>query len=623
MNHSESQSSNAQLAATLIDWVGGNANIKSVEHCATRLRFKLHDPAKIQRESIESHPRVIIALESIGQYQIVLGEDVDVVYGEIIQQREQTSHPLTRLFDDSISDPLSHAISLTTMAFKPLIVLLLATGLLRVGVDLAYHWQFIAQGSYRLLHTAASASYYFLPILLAHYAAKAFKVPPYLMMITAASLFHPDIHSGLFTQGQMSSIPWIVAPWPLPKFDYASSVIPILFLCWGTAQLQHRIAPKVSTRIRYFLVPLLGLIFFTCFAYLVMTPLLQAFTDLWSESLAYLNIHARLLAGALAGGFGQFFTRGSIMQLVNDPQIALLLLPTLIGQAGAALGIALKTPELADRIKALLAAFLALCGLPVVAIFGFNLPKLRPFLWGVFAAAIGGAILSLIPQQLPLRPPESSLPLLMLRQPTEQLLIALLGAVVTLLLAMTGSYFSYPKLKPIEPRREPETERASNQTPRPQGKACSQLLASPLSGEIIDQQDIADSMFSESIIGEGVGVIPAGEAIYAPFNGRVLRVFQGNHAISVQSDDGIEMLIHIGLKTVRNRGDNFQCSVSEGETIKTGQSLLQFDRSQLQAKGFDLTTPVLITNAESYQRIDRNQHHYIDHGQPLLVLTND
>ncbi|MFM2481596.1 glucose PTS transporter subunit IIA [Celerinatantimonas sp. YJH-8] len=611
-----------RFAEELIQLVGGHRNIKSIEHCATRLRFKLKNIDQAQTARIRNHPRVIMALESMGQYQVVIGPDVEDTY-QAIQQLLGEHILLPILLDKSISGWCQHFITLVTRIFQPLVWLLLSTGVLHVIVNIGAQTGLLDTGTYQLLHSITYATFHFLPIFIAFYAAKQFDISPFMVMAIAAALFHPNIDTPPFFPAitQVNTLSFL--GWPIPLFNYACSVIPIMIISWGISCLHHYLYPKISSGTRYFILPLLCLIIFTPLVFLVLSPAIVIIAKLNVFITQQLNQHFPIVAGFFWGCIWPFLPRNVLSQLPDTSWLSSWVIPTLVGQAGAAWGVACKEKDVKQKSIATIAGVLALFGIPEIALFAVTLPRIKPFLIGWAASIIGTVFIAIgSSSTIPLFhiPLSHSLPFL-----SHLNIWFILGLLVSLIGALLGGYW----VTSVTPDSKQETKTpetiSSPNTPSPLSteKAHSQLLPSPLSGQLIAQSEINDGMFSSSIMGSGIGVIPDDDTIYSPVNGIVQTVFHGQHAISLESHDGIKMLIHVGLRTIQQQGEGFTAYVQKGDTVTVGQPLLHFDKALLERSQIDLTTPVLITNSDDYQRLDRTLRTQITQGAPLLVLTND
>lgn len=610
------------LAGDILQGVGGEKNIASATHCATRLRLKLRDDAKADTAAIEKLPGVITVMKAGGQYQVVIGNNVPTVYAELGK--------ITKLTGDDAGandEPVAHGnlfnrfIDLISSIFSPVIWPLAAAGLLKAFLSMAtqFGWLDPASQTNVILAATADALFYFLPIFLAVTAAKRFKTNQFTSMAIAGALVYPSIVA-LSAQAEPVNFAGI----PMVMMNYTSSVLPIIVAVWLQGYLERFLTRVLPSAIRNFTTPLLTLLVMVPLVLLTVGPITTFAAQGLSAGINAAFTFAPWLAGGIMGGFWQVFVLfglhwglvpGMLNEIATQGYSLLLgpLLAAVLGQAGATLAVMFRTRNKARRTvagPAALSGFLA--GITEPAIYGVNLPLKKPFYFGIAGGVIGGAIASaggsgatafVFPSLLGL-PAFSTV---------GNFGLQLLGTGTAVAIAFLLTFF-------FGPREEAAAEASDAGTPVPETAADTPAAAAPVpasstsatatstavtgtvdvlapvAGQAVALADVQDKVFASGAMGKGLGIIPADGRIYSPISGSIKAAMKTGHAFGIKSDDGVEVLVHIGIDTVQLQGRGFESAVSRGQQVRAGDLLAVVDLDVVTEAGYDTTTLVMVTN---------------------------
>ncbi|NMI04759.1 PTS transporter subunit EIIC [Paenibacillus sp. SZ31] len=596
--------SDPKLSSKIITLVGGEANVNSVFHCATRLRFKLKDRDKADKAALESTPGVITVVESSGQFQVVIGNDVGKVYDQIMEETGLGNTDMNSSKSDKSSEKtnaLGKAVDIISSIFSPILGALVGAGVLKglLTLIVSLNWIDQAGGTYLILNAASDSVFYFLPVFLSITAARKFKANVFVSVAVAGALVYPTIVTAVSGTENLNFLGI-----PIILVSYTSSVIPIILAVWAQSYVEKWFNSLIHQSLRNILVPMLSLLIIIPLTFLAFGPV----GNLISEGLAVVytwtyNL-SPLLAGSIAGAFWQVFVIFGVhwgfvpVMLSNIATIGYdTMLPMLsaavIAQVGAGFGVFLKTKNVQLKAVAGSSTLAAVFGITEPTIYGVTLKLKKPFIYACIAGAVGGAIIGMggaeaVAFVLP--------GLLALPTVTSGFLSLVIGLLVSLVLSIILVYvfgFEDP---------EPETQTASETTTVKAGatQVKKEIMYSPLQGKVQPLETLPDEAFASGAMGQGILIEPSEGRLTSPVNGTITTVFPTGHAIGITSDEGAEILIHVGVNTVRLKGKHFEKQVQEGDRVERGQLLLLFDIEQIKAAGYITTTPVILTNSYKY-----------------------
>ncbi|MBD0785921.1 PTS glucose transporter subunit IIA [Vibrio sp. Y2-5] len=633
------------LAEQIVDRVGGASNVQQVTHCTTRLRFQLrHIPTDAVKE-INKLPEVISVIHSGGMFQIIVGSNVEKLYQSILPLLETSE-------GTGIPNHMTNVINTITNIFFPILWLLSVAGILKGSLFLlvSLGWMNVDSGTYRILFSSSDAVFFFLPILLGYSASKHFGTNPLFGITIACALVHPEINnhvSGLFSQKvtAMETEQEYFLGLPVEFINYSNSVIPILFAIWFNVWLEYLIAKKAPDSFAKWLTPLLCLIITVPLTFLVIGPLSTVVAKALSSGVFFLYHFSPEVAGFIMGAlwqvlvvFGIHWSFVPIMMnniAVNGYDVLPpLLLPAAFGQVGGCLGVLLINRRQKKKSHAGTAALTAVFGVTEPAIYGINLPLKWPFIFGCLSAAIGSSIVAYFQAKAYSLGMPGLFLIVQIVPPTgidDSVIVSILATIFTLVCATVLTYIFTPMLTATVHSETTETEKKKPSASEPKqtnnNVSHDQIskehlqIASPLTGQVVPLTEVEDPTFASEIMGQGIAIKPEEGELRAPFNGRVVSVFKALHAIGLQSDDGIQMLIHIGLDTVKLDGRGFELLVVVGEEIKQGQPLILFDLPLLSTLGYDSTTPILVTNSDDYLDVIATSTPHVKSGETLLTIV--
>lgn len=611
-----------QLADEIIDGVGGKNNIHSVMHCATRLRFKLKDSRKANTAALKQTPGVIMVVESGGQYQVVIGNNVGEVYRLLGTENGPSDG------SEACKENLfARFIDLVSGIFTPFIGVMIASGIIKglLALMLVLGVMHQESGSYKVLFVASDGLFFFLPILLGFSAGKKFGGNPFISMAIAAALVHPQIMAVVESQKLGQSLNFFGIP--LEILNYSYSVIPIIFAAWVASLIERVVHPRSPSAVRNFTTPLICLLLAVPLTFLIIGPAATWLSRWLAEGYVWIYSLSPTVAGAFMGAIWQICVIfglhwGLVPVMLNNlatfgqDTLVPLLLPAVMGQAGATLGVMLKTRDI--KLKAIAgSAFTAsIFGITEPAVYGVTLPHRRPFIFGCIGGALGAAILGYFHTTIYSFGFASIFTFLQIVPPTgidASVWATFVGSAVALIFAAVTTYGFGLSAVPVEGPVEPRVEKASSRR---------QAVVSPISGETLPLEQVQDATFASGLLGKGVAIVPQQGRVLSPVNGIVSSMFRTGHAVGLTSDEGAEVLIHVGLDTVKLDGQFFFPRVSNDQPVRVGDLLLEFDLEAIKAAGYDLTTPVLVSNSDDYIDVLILSDGAVSAGAPLLTILN-
>lgn len=614
------------LAQDILNRVGGKENIVSLVHCATRLRFKLKDNGKADAEGLKANPGVIMVVESGGQFQVVIGNHVHDVWQAVRQEAglSDDSEPTAESVEKG--SLLGQIIDVVSGIFTPFIGVLAASGILKGMLALAVvcGWLTPQQGTYKIWFAASDALFFFFPLFLGYTAGKKFGGNPFVSMVIGGALTHPlMIQAFEASQAPGAAVEHFLGI-PVTFINYSSSVIPIILASWVCCWLERKSNALLPSSMKNFFTPAICLAVVVPLTFLLIGPLATWLSHLLAQGYQIIYAVAPWLAGAAMGALWQVCVIfglhwGLIPLMINNltvlghDSMLPMLLPAVMGQVGAVLGILLKTRDARQKVLAGSAFSAGIFGITEPAIYGLTLPLRRPFIFGCVAGAIGGAIVGFsnahvysfgfgniftVAQMIPPQGLDSTV------------WGGVVGIFAALIISCGLTFFAGLPRASAAPGAVAVAPVSAND------------ILAPMSGSVIALDQVPDSTFASGLLGRGVAIIPAVGKVIAPFPGEVASLFQTKHAIGLQSESGIELLIHVGIDTVKLDGVPFTAHVKEGDRVQAGDLLIEFDRQAILDAGYDLATPIIISNSDDYREIDTVAPSAVEAGQPLLSVSH-
>lgn len=617
-----------ELSIRVIELVGGESNVNDVYHCATRLRFTLKDHTKANEQALKNIAGVITVVKSGGQFQVVIGNNVSKVYEGIMEHTNlQDGGSKTDTKENAEKTGIfGKTVDLISSVFSPLLSALAGAGLLKglVVLSVALGWLDDTSGTYLILNAASSSVFTFLPIFLAVTAARKFKANMNVSLAIAGALVFPTI-SAAFNSGQTYDFLGI----PIVLVMYTSTVFPILLAVWVQSHIEKWFNSIIHQSIRNILVPMLSLLIVVPLTILAFGPIGNSVSQGLASGFTSLMQFSPMLAGAVTGGFWQVIVIFGLhwaflpitlnnLATIGYDLMRPMLTAAVLAQAGALLAVMLKTRNSQLKTLSGSATITAIFGITEPGIYGVTLRLKKPFIYACISAAIGGAIIGVGGG----RAVAYSLPSLLAfpTYVTTGFASVVIGVSVSFVLAfLLTLLLGFKDLEATVEEPQIETSGQEKQAIEPsESRLNKEIIVSPLKGSVQLLEDLPDPAFSSGAMGQGLVIEPTDGILVSPINGVVTTVFPTGHALGLTTDSGMELLIHIGVNTVKLKGQFFEKKVKEGDRVSCGQLLVEFDAEQIQTAGYITATSVIVTNSANYLDVLKTTEQEVKHGDYLM-----
>lgn len=602
-------------ARELVKELGGDDNIKNVTHCATRLRFILKDESIVDSEKVTKIPGVITTVKAGGQYQVVIGNHVKDAFGfvtELITLDETQT--------DSSGNKVgvfSRIIDVISSIFAPFLYTLAACGILQgiLGIFVALNAIDTNGGTYQILNFISWTAFTFLPVLIAITASKKFGVNTYVAVVIACALVCPD-YINMVNTGQDVYFLGL----KVQLLSYTSSVIPIILSIWIASYVQKFFDKYLPIVVRNLFSPMFTITIMVPLTLLAFGPIGNTIGGAIGGVYNYLYGLNPIIAGIIVGGFWEVLvifgvhwgitpvTVGNYSTLGYDTFTGLQA-SAVFAQAGAALGVFLKTKNKEMKGVSLSAAVTGLFGITEPAIYGVNLRLKKPMICGCIAGAVAGAVaggFNAVSWGYNM-PGIATIPAYFKAGHMGQFIGFLISIVIAFVLGIVLTYIVGFKEEVTEiPEKEKQPQSIQEKADSEEAASANAEdfeIASPVKGQVIPVSEVKDEVFASKGMGDGVGIIASEGKVYAPFDGIIEAVFPTGHAVGV-SANGVEVLIHIGINTVELDGKGYQAHVKQGDIVKKGDLLVSFDKELIEKAGYDSTVVFVITDMGDGKQLD-------------------
>ncbi|MGT2751202.1 sucrose-specific PTS transporter subunit IIBC [Streptococcus orisasini] len=637
---------NTQIAKEVIAAVGGRDNVKSVAHCATRLRVMVVDEGKIDKSKAESIDKVKGAFFNAGQYQIIFGTGtVNKIYEEVValglpasstgDQKEEAAKQ---------GNAFQRAVRTFGDVFVPLLPAIVATGLFMgirgainndtiLGLFGTTSKAFSASNFYTYTVVLTDTAFAFFPALISWSAFRVFGGNPViglvlgLMMVNSALPNAWDVASGAAKPIYFFGF--------VPVVGYQNSVLPAFFVGLLGAKFEKWLHKKIPDVLDLLLVPFLTFTVMSILALFVIGPVFHSVENYVLAATKFLLELPLGLSGLILGGLHQVIVVTGVHHIFNllesqliaadgkDPFNAIIT-AAMTAQAGATLAVGVKTKSAKLKALAFPAALSAGLGITEPAIFGVNLRFGKPFIMGLIGGAAGGwlaSILNLAGTGFGITIIPGTL-LYLNGQVFKYVIMVLattaIGFILTYMFGYNEEETAEEAADTAAPAEEEKTDQAAESAPA--AEVTDEILAAPLAGDVVDLTAVNDPVFSSEAMGKGVAIKPSGDTVYAPVDGVVQIAFDTGHAYGIKSDKGAEILIHIGIDTVSMEGNGFEQKVKAEQKVKKGDVLGTFDSAKIAQAGLDNTTMFIITNTADYTSVETVASGTVAVGDDLLDI---
>lgn len=634
-----------KTAQDILDHVGGSKNIASAAHCATRLRLVIADNKKVSKEALENIDGVKGVFEASGQLQIILGTGtVNKVFAEFIDIAGITASSKAEAKEAAAEKQnwFMRAIKLLGDIFVPIIPAIVASGFL-MGImnslDFMNSNGFLQINTHSSIYVFANLfsniAYTFLQILIAFSAAKAFGANQYLGAVIGMIMIHPSLQNAytVATEGVQQTQSVFFGLFKIDMVGYQGHVIPVIIAVWILAVLEkklHKIVPEV---LDLFVTPLVS-VFVT--GYLTLSIVGPIFV--WAEN-AILGaiqwmltlplgigslIMGSLYAPTVVTGIHQMYTAIDIGQIAKYGVTYWLPLASAanVAQGAAALAVGIKSKDKKIKSLALPSSLSAFMGITEPAIFGVNLRFFKPFI----AGCIGGGCGALYASLVHLGAKGTGVTgifgiLLCLNQPLQYLIEMVIAVGVAFAISFVIYKDAEPKAVTADVTETTGTTETVENIEIADNNKAEETLTSPVNGTQISLSEVADETFASEMLGTTVAVEPADGKIVAPCDGEVSNIFETGHAVCITTESGGELLIHIGIDTVKMDGKGFTKKVSDGDKVHAGDILVEANLEEIKNAGYQTTTMMILTNTDEFGNVTKAEPAEVKTTSKVMTLT--
>lgn len=616
-----------KLSADIIHSVGGEENVISLYHCVTRLRFKLKDTTKADKTALEKLPKVLSVIQANGQYQVVIGNEVEGVYDKIMndfsikstldssegatgnENEEKKGNLLTRFFNALSS------------IFNPIIMALAGAGMLKalLVVLTTYNLLSAESSTYSILSAAGNSVFYFLPLFLAISAARVFKANQFIALAIVSALLEPNLTSLITENGVTVSFIGI----PTVLMSYSGTVIPAIVSVFIYSKLEMILKKIIPKSIEIFTLSLVALLIMVPLTTIVIGPIGVYLGNSLGDVMNFISSESGLLAGAIIGGGWTFLVMigihwGVVPIMVNNlatlgyDTIRPMVAAATFASAGAALGVFLRSKKKETKSLALSSLFPALLGgITEPIVYGLSIKLKKPLIAQVIGGAIAGAFLGAMQTKaiVYVFPALTTLPAFF----GETFIYYCIGITIAFFLTAALTYFIGFNENTNEDTSNSLTETEVNKNFE---------LSSPVTGDLIPITEVKDPVFASKAMGEGIGIVPDAGILIAPVDGIIETVFPTGHAVGLKTVQGIEVLMHIGINTVELKGAGFEVKVAAGDHVKKGEILVIFDLEKIKTKGYDPTVIMCVTNMDQVEDFSISSTNVITDQEIVMEINS-
>lgn len=633
-----------ELAEKIVKEVGGKENINGLTHCITRLRFKLKDESKANDDVLKNMDGVVTVMKSGGQYQVVIGNHVPDVYADVVEIAGLSEH--TVIEEDEKMSLFNRLIDIISGVFQPFLGAMAAAGMIKglnallvfLGTVIPGMHYTMDSGTYMMFDAIGDSVFYFMPIIIGYTSSKKFNVQPMVGMLIGASLVYPTIQTssiiasleaagnagnpinvlGAEAYTTFLGIPWVTG-------NYVSTVIPVIFIVAFAGKVQKYAKKFVPEVVQNFFVPFFVLLISLPVGFLVIGPIINILTNLLSDGFLAVMGFSPILYGLLLGTLWQVLVIFglhwsviplAIMQMAMNKE-SQILAPTFgasFAQTAVVVAMYFKLND--PKLKSLVipAAISGFFGVTEPAIYGLTLPKKKPFYFSLVGAGVGGLLMMLFNVKSYIMGGLGIFGIMNFISPdgnASGMLYSLIVIVVSSAIGFLLTYFFWT-----------DDSIVIDSKPGKEKEVLKETLTSPVEGHVLPLNKAEDKAFAEGVMGEGVVIEPTKGEVVAPFNGTVMTLFPTKHAIGLISDDGLELLIHIGLDTVQLDGKGFRSFVKQGDKVTKGEKLVTFDIDLIKDAGYSVQTPIIVTNKQDYLDIIVQDDIEANTSTTLLTVLN-
>ena len=650
-----------ELAKEIVRNVGGKENVISLTHCITRLRFKLKDEGIANDDVLKKMSGVVTVMKSGGQYQVVIGNHVPEVYADVL--------PLVGLSEDSAKaaegeqkkeNLFNRAIDVISGIFQPILGIMAACGMVK-GLNalfVALGWYTDTCGGYLVLNAIGDGLFNFLPLFLGYTAAKKFNLKPMIGLVIGAIMCYPGIQLSAFEAAgdplytlfadTMFESPVYTEFFgiPLISMNYTGTVIPVIFVVYFASKCEKLFSRFIPDLVKFFFVPMLTLLVTLPIGFLVIGPVATFSSNIIADFVISIRDFSPMIAGAIVGLTWQILVIfglhwGFIPVYINNiltngyDNVMMPFFACTFATSAVVLAIFFKTKDRKLKEMCLPNFISGIFGVTEPAIYGITLPLKKPFIISCIAGMIGGGFYGAFNFRKFSMGGMGIFEFPAMIEPDGgmgNLYIAFAGAILSMVIGFILTMIIYKDKTDVATE---STMSAADSSDRVEGGTDAALpetgekgeglvkkieIANPVKGTVVRQEDMADEAFASGVLGKGVASRAEEGKVYAPADGEISVLFPTFHAIGIHTEEGADLLIHIGLNTVQLEGKGFTPKIRQGDKIRKGQLIMEFDKELIEKEGFSTETPVLVSNADDYADVVARKGDEKAAGEELLTV---
>ena len=608
-----------ELAKEILSQVGGKENIQQLTHCATRLRFVLNDNSKANTDALKKTKGVVGVAEAGGQYQVIIGSDVQSVYRplmDLVGLKEDAGANAEELHQK----PLAKLLSIISGIFTPILPIITAAGMIKAVLSILVVFKIVTtkDQNYQVLNFIGDAGFYFLPVFLGGTAAKQFKTNTYLGMLMGATLLHPTF-TAMVANFKETGAGIELFGIPFSPVGYSSTVIPVILGVWFMSYVERfadRISPKA---IKFFSVPLITALVTSIVMFSALGPIGSVIGQYLGDFFKWLETFGPWVVPTVVGIFSPFLvmtgTHYGLVSIGINNRLTLGydtvaqpgMLASNVAQGGAALAIAFKTKDTDKKALATSAGITAVCGITEPALYGVTLQNRAAMIGTMVAGGIAGFFLGIMNARNFSGGSPGLLTIMAYvgENTFYYLYVAIAGLVMSVAIAFIVTYFLYKDDEVIEST--------------PEEVVPTEALAAPVAGKVVPLAKVEDEIFSSEMLGKGIAILPEENIVKSPVKGEIVTIFDTQHAIGLKTDDDVEVLIHIGIDTVNLKGQHFNALAKVGDRVEVGTPIMEVDFAAVKEAGYDIITPVIVTNTAAFKNVLGTDQEHAQSGD--LVVT--
>lgn len=606
-----------ELAKQIITLVGGVENITDLTHCVTRLRFRLKDHTAADQKSLKALDGVLSVVIGNGQFQVVVGNAVEDIFNTILKLYPIKTERTNESPEKKSGNLITRALNTMAVIVNPIVIALAGAGMIKALLVILTTTLGVMDNTgstYMILSAAGNSVFYFLPLFLAFSTAKAFNCNPYISVAIVGALLEPNFTGLMQNAGDVSSFIGI----PVVMMKYSGTLVPAIIAVLVYSKLEKLLKKFIPKSMELFALSFAALIIMVPLSVIVIGPVGVYLANGIGDFANYMSAQNGLLTGLIIGGGWTLLVMigihwGVVPIMINNISsygydfIRPMVAAATFGSAGAAFGVFLKAKRKETKAFAFSAIVPALLGgITEPIVYGISVKYKRPFIAQIIGGAVAGAFMGAMHTKafVYVFPALTTLPAFFGDTFVYYVIgIALAFTVTAALTWILGIDES------IDGVKEEKAVTGSLES----------VLGAFAEGKVVKLEDVPDEVFASKSMGDGVAIVPDKGILYAPVDGEIAAVFETGHAVGMTTDNGTEVLLHIGINTVEMNGKGFKVYAANGKRVKRGDILVEFDLEEIKKAGYDTTTLLIITNTNDHEKIEVASSGHVTQRDDLII----